>query len=407
MYFLAKRFFRGHTNTKRGASKPAIRVAICGIALGLAVMLLSVSVLAGFKEELTKKITGFAAEIEVLNLATLQLPDAHPISLPPYIEEKIQNIENVTHLQKVALKIGVLKTGTHFKPIHLKGIDEAYDTTYHSEALIEGRLPVLSPDSATNEIVLSRRIANTLDLKVGERIYAYFFEDNIKMRRMHIVGIYDTNLKQFDESTVITDRYTVCKLNGWSNKEYSEIELNTASFDKLDQTLLQVREALQGFHKISAIAVNEHYPQVFSWLNILNTNVWVVLALMLGVAVFTVSSGLLIIMLERTPAIGILKAMGATDGQLRATFIKLAMLITARGVLLGNTIALTLLILQQKFHFVKLDPDHYYVTEVHVVINPYIIVLINAVTVALIFLSLFIPTMVLSKITPVKAIKFD
>ena len=407
MYFLAKRFFRGHTNTKRGASKPAIRVAICGIALGLAVMLLSVSVLAGFKEELTKKITGFAAEIEVLNLATLQLPDAHPISLPPYIEEKIQNIENVTHLQKVALKIGVLKTGTHFKPIHLKGIDETYDTTYLNEALIEGRLPVLSPDSATNEIVLSRRIANTLDLKVGERIYAYFFEDNIKMRRMHIVGIYDTNLKQFDESTVITDRYTVCKLNGWSNKEYSEIELNTASFDKLDQTLLQVREALQGFHKISAIAVNEHYPQVFSWLNILNTNVWVVLALMLGVAVFTVSSGLLIIMLERTPAIGILKAMGATDGQLRATFIKLAMLITARGVLLGNTIALTLLILQQKFHFVKLDPDHYYVTEVHVVINPYIIVLINAVTVALIFLSLFIPTLVLSKITPVKAIKFD
>ena len=407
MYFLAKRFFRGHTNTKRGASKPAIRVAICGIALGLAVMLLSVSVLAGFKEELTKKITGFAAEIEVLNLATLQLPDAHPISLPPYIEEKIQNIENVTHLQKVALKIGVLKTGTHFKPIHLKGIDETYDTTYLNEALIEGRLPVLSPDSATNEIVLSRRIANTLDLKVGERIYAYFFEDNIKMRRMHIVGIYDTNLKQFDESTVITDRYTVCKLNGWSNKEYSEIELNTASFDKLDQTLLQVREALQGFHKISAIAVNEHYPQVFSWLNILNTNVWVVLALMLGVAVFTVSSGLLIIMLERTPAIGILKAMGATDGQLRATFIKLAMLITARGVLLGNTIALTLLILQQKFHFVKLDPDHYYVTEVHVVINPYIIVLINAVTVLLIFLSLFIPTLVLSKITPVKAIKFD
>ena len=407
MYFLAKRFFRGHTNTKRGASKPAIRVAICGIALGLAVMLLSVSVLAGFKEELTKKITGFAAEIEVLNLATLQLPDAHPISLPPYIEEKIQNIENVTHLQKVALKIGVLKTGKHFKPIHLKGIDETYDTTYLNEALIEGRLPVLSPDSATNEIVLSRRIANTLDLKVGERIYAYFFEDNIKMRRMHIVGIYDTNLKQFDESTVITDRYTVCKLNGWSNKEYSEIELNTASFDKLDQTLLQVREALQGFHKISAIAVNEHYPQVFSWLNILNTNVWVVLALMLGVAVFTVSSGLLIIMLERTPAIGILKAMGATDGQLRATFIKLAMLITARGVLLGNTIALTLLILQQKFHFVKLDPDHYYVTEVHVVINPYIIVLINAVTVLLIFLSLFIPTLVLSKITPVKAIKFD
>ena len=407
MYFLAKRFFRGHTNTRRGASKPAIRVAICGIALGLAVMLLSVSVLAGFKEELTKKITGFAAEIEVLNLATLQLPDAHPISLPPYVEEKILNIENVTHLQKVALKIGVLKTGKHFKPIHLKGIDETYDTTYLNEALIEGRLPVLSPDSATNEIVLSRRIANTLDLKVGERIYAYFFEDNIKMRRMHIVGIYDTNLKQFDESTVITDRYTVCKLNGWSNKEYSEIELNTASFDKLDQTLLQVREALQGFHKISAIAVNEHYPQVFSWLNILNTNVWVVLALMLGVAVFTVSSGLLIIMLERTPAIGILKAMGATDGQLRATFIKLAMLITARGVLLGNTIALTLLILQQKFHFVKLAPDHYYVTEVHVVINPYIIVLINAVTVLLIFLSLFIPTLVLSKITPVKAIKFD
>ena len=407
MYFLAKRFYSGHNNTKRGASKPAIRVAICGIALGLAVILMSVSVLTGFKQELTKKITGFAADIEVLNLGTLQIPDEYPICLPPHVEQNIKNIENVSHLQKVAQKIGVLKTGSHFKPIHLKGIDEAYDTTYLKEAIVEGKLPTLRADSATNEIVVSKRIANTLDLKVGERIYAYFFEDNIKMRRMTVVGIYETNLKQFDDATVLTDRYTVCKLNGWTNQEYSELEINLTDFDDLETTLPQVKAALGGYNKITTISVKEHYPQVFSWLNILNTNVWVILALMLGVAIFTVSSGLLIIMLERTPAIGMLKALGATDGQLRNTFIRLAMLITTRGIFWGNAIALTVLILQQKYHFIKLDPDHYYVTEVHVVLNPITILLINIITIALIFLSLFIPTLVISKITPVKAIKFD
>lgn len=407
MHFLAKRFFYGHSKNKRDASTPSIRVATCGIAIGLAVMLLSTSVLLGFKQELTKKITGFAAHIEVLNLGSLQLPDAYPINLPPHVEQKIKTIDNVKHLQKVAQKMGVLKTGTQFQPIHLKGIDEHYDTHYLQEALVEGTLPKLSADSATNEIVISRRIANKLNLEVGARIYAYFFEDNIKMRRMHIVGIYETNLKQFDEMTVITDRYTVCKLNGWPHQECSEIELTVDDFDALETTLPKVQQTLRGYNKITAISVKEHYPQVFSWLNILNTNVCVVMVLMLGVAIFTVSSGLLIIMLERTPAIGILKALGATDTQLRATFMRLAMFITIKGLLWGNAIALTFMLLQRYLHLIRLNPDHYYMTEVHVVIDPFIMLLINVVTMILIFLSLFIPTLVLAKITPIKAIKFD
>lgn len=407
MLFLAKRFYRGHNNMKRGATTPAIRVATCGIALGLAVMLLSICVLMGFKRELTNKITGFAAHIEVLNISTLQIPDGFPISIPQHIEEKLLLIPHIAHLQKVSQKMGVLKTGVHFKPIHLKGIDEAYDTTYLHNAVVEGRLPILLPDSATNEIVVSRRIADALNLTVGQRIYAYFFEDNIKMRRMNIVGIYDTNLKQFDETMVITDRYTVSKLNGWNYKQYSELEIKLRSFDALENTREAVRNALAGYNRLQAITVSEHYPHVFSWLNILNTNVWVILVLMAGVAVFTLSSGLLVIMLERTPAIGILKAMGATDKQLRATFIHLAMLITARGVFWGNAVALTLLLLQHQFHFAQLNPDHYYVTEVHVDLNPIVILLINVVTIALIFLALFVPTVIISKITPTKAIKFD
>lgn len=407
MYFLAKRFYKGHDYTKRGATKPAIRVAMCGIMLGLTIMLVSISVLMGFKRELTKKITGFAAHIEVLNVGTLQIPDAYPICLPPYLEEKIKNLPSVTHLQKVSQKMGVLKTGTHFKPINLKGIDEVYDTTYIHEALLAGRLPKLEHNNATNEIIVSKRIADALNLNVGERIYAYFFEDNIKMRLMNIVGIYDTNLKQFDEMTVISDRYTVCKLNGWTNEQYSELEIKTSKFDDIDLTKSHIQKALSGYPKWSAISVNDHYPQVFSWLNILNTNVWVIIVLMVGVAAFTVSSGLLVIMLERTPAIGILKAMGATDGQLRATFIRLAMLITIRGVFYGNIVALSILLLQHYFHVLQLDPEHYYVTEVHVVINPSIIVLINIITILIIFISLFIPTMILSKIAPSKSIKFD
>ena len=407
MFFIAKRFYRGHTKDKRGATKPAIRVATCGIALGLAVMLLSTGILMGFKRELTKNITGFASHIEILNTGTLQLPDAFPISLPPYLVTKIESLEHVTHLQKVSEKMGVLKTGQHFKPIHLKGIDEGYDTTYLKEALIEGHLPALRHDSASHEIVVSRKIADALSLSVGQRIYAYFFEDNIKMRRMNIVGIYETNLKQFDEMMVITDRYTVGKLNGWSNEQYSKLEVKLTHLDETDASQVQVQQALTGFHRLSAISVTEHYPQVFSWLHILDTNVWVILTLMVGVAVFTLSSGLLVIMLERTPTIGMLKAMGATDKQLRDTFINLAMLITAKGVVWGNIVALSLLMLQHYFHLIRLNPEHYYITEVHVVISPIVILLINAVTVTLVFGSLFIPTLILSKITPAKAIKFD
>ena len=407
MHFIASRFYRGNSNTKRGATRPAIRVATCGIAIGLAVMLLSISVLMGFKQELTKKVTGFSAHLEVLNSGTLQLPDAYPICLPPYLEGKISNIEQITHLQKVTQKMGVLKTGVHFTPILLKGIDENYDTTYIHTSLSEGRLPTLCKDSATNEIVISRHIADALHLEVGGRVYAYFFEDNIKMRRMSIVGIYETHLKQFDETMVIADRYTVCKLNGWNNAQYSELELKTTTLDALPTAKSSVERVTAGFDNLTTITVDEHYPHVFSWLDILNTNVWVILTLMVGVAVFTVSSGLLVIMLERTPAIGMLKAIGATDGQLRTIFIRLAMLITLKGIAWGNGVALTLLLLQRYFHLLRLNPAHYYVTEVHVVISPLVILLINAVTVLLIFLSLYVPTLILSKITPTKAIKFD
>lgn len=407
MHFLAKRFYRGANYTKRNVTQPAIKVATVGIAMGLAIMLLSISVLMGFKQELTKKITGFTAHIEVLNIETLQIPDAFPICLPPYIENKICNLEEVKNIQKVSQKIGVLKTGLHFSPIILKGIDEGYDTTYLQESLIEGKLPTLKKDTATYQIAVSKCIAELLNLKVGQRIYAYFFEESIKMRRMSIVGIYETNIKHFDESIVLTDRYSVCKLNGWNNQQCSELEIKATSLGDIPKILPEIQKNIAGFPKLTAISVGEHYPQVFTWLNILNTNVWVILILMAGVAVFTVCSGLLVIMLERTPAIGILKAMGASNSQVRATFIRLAMFITAKGVLWGNAIALTLLLLQHYFKLIQLDPSHYYVTEVHVVISPIIILIINIVVVLLIFLSLFIPTLTISKISPTKAIKFD
>ena len=407
MLFIAKRFYKGHNDTKRGATQPAIRIATGGIAMGIAIMLLSTSVLWGFKNELTHKVAGFAAHLEVLNKSTLQIPDAYPIRFPDYIERKINNTAHVTHTQKIAQKIGVIKTGVHFKPILLKGIDECYDTTYLSTTLLEGRLPLLKRDSATNEILVSRKIADALNLKVGEQVYSYFFDDNIRMRRMSIVGIYETNLKQFDGQMVIADRYTVCKLNGWTNEQYSSLELKVSEFDAINQAKSEIEQHLAAFDRITTLTIDERYPQVFSWLEILNTNVWVILALMVGVAAFTLCSGLLVIMLERTPAIGILKAMGATNKQLRKVFMSLAMIITGKGILWGNVIALGMILIQYYLHPVKLNPEHYYVSEVHVVVNPYIILLINGITLILIFASLFIPTHIISKITPAKSIKFD
>ena len=309
--------------------------------------------------------------------------------------------------------------------ITLKGIPADYDTTFLANSLVEGRLPkrsaaegaVATPEdgvtsSASNEILLSRRQADELNLKVGDRVFAYFFEETIKMRRFKVCGIYQSNMAIFDKTFVITDLNTVRKLNHWEGDEATVIEVRLKGMDAIDQTLPQVERLCSQLndevsHARKAFSIVDHYASIFSWLQLLDFNMMVILVLMLCVSGFTMVSGLFILILERTQTIGVLKAMGATNTKIRNVFLHFAGFIIVRGLLIGDVVAIGLLLIQQKYGLIHLDPANYYVETVPVEINLWAIVLVNVGTLVLTTLALVLPSYMVSRIQPSKAIKFE
>lgn len=414
-FFLARHFFRGDGNkTKRKASTPAVTVATLGVAVGLAVMILAVCVVKGFKQEVNRKLTGFASHIEVLNPRYFQSPESAPIDVTPTLLKQIKQAGGVEHVQRVSQKIGVLKTQSDFKSIILKGGDEQYDTTFLHTSLAAGRLPKLQGKETNNEILLSQRQAKLLGLKVGDGVFAYFFEQTIKMRRFKVVGIYETHLKQFDETFAITALSTVNQLNNWNSEACSELEIFVNDFGQGDASLSNVTKCVNQHiaeTKASMMTLSvKDDPRVagtFAWLNLLDFNVWIILILMVAVAGFTMVSGLLILILERTSTIGVLKALGATNTSIRQTFLYLASFIILRGLLIGNVLAGLFIVLQIQFGLVRLDPMSYYVDRVPVDIDWFWIIALNVSTLVLTVLALIVPSYMISRIQPAKAIRFE
>lgn len=385
---------------------PAITIAIAGIALGIAAMLISVAIVVGFKQNVSNKVNGFASDIEVLNIHSLQLPEAYPISIPKNLQEKISNLENVFHIQRVSQKNGVIKTHENFSSVTLRGLDENYDTNFLKQHIVEGKLPTLSSDSSSNEILISKQIAQRHSIKLGDKIYAYFFSESIKTRRFNVVGIYETHLKQFDANFAITDRYTVNKLNNWDKNQFSQLDIKIKDKDILEDTQYEVGKIIITQPDLSTLNSREHYPQIYSWLDMLDLNVWVILILMLGVAVFTMISGILIIILERTQTIGILTALGASETQLKNVFIQLSLKIMLKGIIIGNIIGGALILLC-KSNIISLDPETYYLNKVPAILTIEHWLVVNIATMCIIMATLLIPTHIISKIQPTKAIKFD
>lgn len=429
-FFIAQRFFRSIGKDKKNASNPTITIATAGVAVGLAVMIITISVISGFKREVTQKVNGFASDIEVLDYRSLSSPEGFPITADSAFIASAKKWPGVERVDKIAQKMGILKTNDEFEGVTLKGIDSGYDTTFIANAITAGRLPRLDvkpdPDTGTvgsNEIAISSRLADDLKLKVGDRVFAYFFEENIKMRRFKVCGIYCTNMGIFDKTFVITDYNTVADLNGWDANKCSSLEVHlknsvessTQFFTNneiLDRSMVAATEFCaknpdeQGITR-RPLSVREHYMQVFSWLDLLDFNMIVILVLMVCVAGFTMISGLLILILERTQTIGILKALGATNGKVRSIFLNFAALITLRGLLIGDVLALGLLFAQQQWGFVHLDPASYYVDTVPVEITWWPILLINIITLILTTLALVAPSFMISRIQPAKAIRYE
>ncbi len=424
-FFVARRFFSNVGSEQRRASHLTTTIATTGVAIGFIVMLLSVGIILGFKQEITKKVEGFGSHIEILDVSSLAAPDAYPVHADAQLINSLKRIPEVRGVAPIAQKMGILKTKNDYMGITLKGIPADYDTTFLANSLVEGRLPkrsaaegaVATPEdgvtsSASNEILLSRRQADELNLKVGDRVFAYFFEETIKMRRFKVCGIYQSNMAIFDKTFVITDLNTVRKLNHWEGDEATVIEVRLKGMDAIDQTLPQVERLCSQLndevsHARKAFSIVDHYASIFSWLQLLDFNMMVILVLMLCVSGFTMVSGLFILILERTQTIGVLKAMGATNTKIRNVFLYFAGFIIVRGLLIGDVVAIGLLLIQQKYGLIHLDPANYYVETVPVEINLWAIVLVNVGTLVLTTLALVLPSYMVSRIQPSKAIKFE
>lgn len=429
-FFIAQRFFRNIGKDKKSASNPTITIATAGVAVGLAVMIITVSVIAGFKREVTSKVNGFASDIEVLDYRSISSPEAYPITADSVFIEAAKKWPGVKRVDKIAQKMGILKTENEFQGVTLKGIDAGYDTTFVAASITEGRLPRLDvkPDPeagiiGSNEVAISSQIASDLGLKVGDRVFAYFFEENIRMRRFKVCGIYCTNMGIFDKNFILTDYATVADLNGWELDKCSSLEVRLAGSaeaatrffaqnEDLEKAMLTATEFCAKNPDPDAVprrplSVREHYMQIFSWLDLLDFNMIVILVLMICVAGFTMISGLLILILERTQTIGVLKALGATNGKIRNIFLDFAALITLRGLFIGDAIALVLIFAQQKWGLVHLDPSSYYVDTVPVEVNFVVIVLLNVITLALTTVALVAPSLMVSRIQPAKAIRYE
>ena len=411
-YFLARRIYADNDNQKK-VSRPAVRIAIIGVAVGLAVMIVSVCVVLGFKHAIRDKVVGFGSHIQVAEFSMLQQGTDSPIEVDDSVMNVLQHIEGVKHVQRFAMKQGILKTDSDFLGVAFKGVGPEFDTTFIHQHLLEGAVPKFSNKSSGNKILVSKVMADKLKLTCGSRIFAYFIDDSgVRTRRFTIAGIYQTNLTQYDNVMCYVDLYTAVKLNGWQEDMASGAELQVDHFDKLDEVENRVvklvnRTTDKYGNTYSSKTIKELSPQIFSWLDLLDLNVWIILIIMMAVAAVTMISGLLIIILERTQMIGLMKALGARNPMVRHTFMWFAAFIIGRGLLWGNMIALALVALQYFTGIVKLDPATYYVSSVPVEVNVLFVVLLNIGTLLISLLVLIGPSFLISHIHPAKTMTYE
>jgi len=409
--FIAKRIISGQPD-KKIKTKPLVGTAIVAITLGLAVMIISLAVLTGFKKEITQKLVGFSSHIQITNLDSNSSFETEPIVSNDSLENLLNVIPNIKHFHHYAIKAGIISTDSEMQGIVLKGINDSYEAEFLNDFLVEGELLHLSDSSPTIQVLISNKLAQLLKLKLGDRMPTYFIQMPPAGRPFIVGGIYNTGLEEFDLKFVFCDIRHIQKVNGWEADEITgyEIILNA------DKHLADVSEKLyefsivqlaNGISNLDVNTVKEISPGFFDFLKLTDTNVWIILALMILVSGFNMVSGLLILILNRTNMIGILKSLGANNKSLRKVFLIQASYIIGIGLLLGNFLGIAICLLQDFYKVIPLDPEHYFVDAVPININLIHVILLNIGTLVLTLLMLLIPSGIISRISPAKTIKFD
>ena len=409
-YFIAKRihFQQG----KKNVSRPAVRIATIGIALGLAVMIVAVAIVIGFKREIRNKTIGFGGHIQITNFDNNNTYEMNPIKENNTLIKKIASIDGVKHVQPFTTKPGIIKTDTEFQGIVVKGIDRNFDWDFFKSNMVEGKQLDLSANTASNEVVLSKYLANLLGLKLGDSFFTYFIQDQVRARKFKITGIYSTNFVEYDKLIILADMRQVQKLNDWPADSISGLEVLINDFNRIDEVGDKVYDATANQFTpdgkaYSSQTIKQINPQVFSWLDLLDMNVWVILFLMLSVSGFNMISGLLILILERTNMIGILKSLGATNWFIRKIFLYHSAFLIGKGMLWGNIIGLSLCAIQYFTGVIPLDAQAYYVATVPIAFNWLYILLLNLGTLVASFLMMVGPSYLITKISPAKIIRYE
>ncbi|HJF71883.1 MAG TPA: ABC transporter permease [Butyricimonas virosa] len=405
-WYIAHRLLKG--DGAKSVSVPIVRIAIVGIALGLCVMLLSLFIITGFKYEITEKLSGFTAHLSVVPFVPGSTSEGGVVRESESLVKGLKEVEGVKNVYGYIEKPAIFKSKEEIHGVVLKGIDVEYDVVFFRENLKEGKIPDFKTERASNEILISASVADMLEIGVGGKVTAHFVQDPPRARVFIVAGIYDTGFKEYDDVMVLVDERHLTKLNDWGPGEVSGIAIELEDVERLNEVVEDVENVVydaSGNYEVQTLA--DVAPQIFDWLALLNMNVWVILILIVTVAGFNMVSGLLILILDKTTLIGILKALGYKNVSLRKLFLYISAGLIIKGMLWGNVLAFVLAGIQAIFHVIHLDPVTYYMDTVPINFSLGYVILLNVGVIVITVLMLIVPTMLISKISPVKAIKFE
>ena len=407
--FIARRIHFSKEGNRQ-VTPPAVRIAIVGVALGLAVMILSVAIVIGFKKEVRNKVIGFGSHIQITNFDNNSSYETTPIAVSDSLLQALREFPGIKHIEGYATKMGILKTDSDFQGVVLKGIDTDYDWSFFRNNLKEGELLTIDPKKTSTDVIISRYLSDLLGLKLGDSILTYFVQEDVRARKFNIVGIYETGFMDYDKLFVLADIKQIRRLNGWEKDEVSGLELLVDDYDKLDQIAEDLYFNLvekQDRHGNTYFtrSIKEMNPMIFNWLDVLDVNVVVILILIFAVAGFTMISGLLI--LERTNMIGILKALGENNVSIRKIFLYISFFLIGKGMLWGNVVGIAICLIQSHFRIIKLDPSIYYLDAVPIDLSIVSLILLNIGTLCASMLMMLGPSYLITKIDPAKSIRFE
>ncbi|GET33208.1 ABC transporter permease [Prolixibacter bellariivorans] len=379
-------------------------------------MILSVAIVTGFKSQIRKKVIGFGSDIQVVNYDSNSSYETKPVPKQQPWLDSLRGMPDVRHVQMFATKPGIIKTKKEIQGVVLKGVGPDFDWSFFRQNMVKGKIFHVNDSVRTDDVIISEQLADLLKLKLGDPLFMYFLNDVSsapRMRRFKITGIYKTSLEEFDRLFILADIKHIQRLNNWTSDQVSGFEVSLNNFDQIDRMTQEVRnltlryEDQKNLPVLRTVSIKLKYPQIFDWLNLLDMNVWVILGLILIVAGFNMVSGLLILILERTNMIGVMKALGTENMSVRKVFLYLSTFLIGKGMLWGNIIGLLICFLQAQFGIIKLDPTSYYVNTVPINLKLLHFVLLNIGTLVITVSMLVIPSWYISRITPDKAIRFD